>query len=195
MYLVNSKELKFQRKLACFRSSETSLGDVKCFCVPFILDQTDQQTVDEKSPPCDSRNVGCDENCLNRMLYIECSDACLLRDHCSNKQFKRGQISTLETFKTVKKGWGLRSSAAIERGSFIVEFLGDVIREENVKQKFKEYRKEGLKHQYMMSLKSGQVVDATKNGSLSRFINHSCQPNCEVQKVTEQNNFCYFTPP
>jgi hypothetical protein len=27
-----------------------------------------------------------------------------------------------------------------------------------------------------------QVIDASKKGGLARFINHSCDPNCETQK-------------
>jgi len=27
-----------------------------------------------------------------------------------------------------------------------------------------------------------QLIDASKKGGLARFINHSCDPNCETQK-------------
>ena len=33
-----------------------------------------------------------------------------------------------------------------------------------------------------MTLGAGEVIDAGQRGSLGRFINHSCAPNCETQK-------------
>jgi SET domain-containing protein len=33
---------------------------------------------------------------------------------------------------------------------------------------------------YIMELDPGIFVDGKKKGNLSRFINHSCDPNCEL---------------
>merc|ERR1719375_2899232 len=33
-----------------------------------------------------------------------------------------------------------------------------------------------------MSLSSGELIDACQKGNISRFFNHSCEPNCEIQK-------------
>lgn len=35
---------------------------------------------------------------------------------------------------------------------------------------------------YIMELDSGLYVDGKFKGSVSRFINHSCEPNCELQR-------------
>ncbi|EWM29679.1 histone-lysine n [Nannochloropsis gaditana] len=35
---------------------------------------------------------------------------------------------------------------------------------------------------YVMELESGYYLDARTKGNASRFINHSCAPNCELQK-------------
>lgn len=35
-----------------------------------------------------------------------------------------------------------------------------------------------------MALKSDAIIDATNQGNISRFINHSCDPNAETQKWT-----------
>jgi histone-lysine N-methyltransferase SETD2 len=35
---------------------------------------------------------------------------------------------------------------------------------------------------YIMELDNGLYVDGKHKGSNSRFINHSCDPNCELQR-------------
>lgn len=35
-----------------------------------------------------------------------------------------------------------------------------------------------------MSLHNELFIDATQKGNISRFFNHSCDPNCETQKWT-----------
>lgn len=34
-----------------------------------------------------------------------------------------------------------------------------------------------------------QYIDASKKGNESRFMNHSCKPNCELQKWIVGNQF------
>ena len=40
----------------------------------------------------------------------------------------------------------------------------------------------GRRHHYIMSLDGGEFIDATLRGSVARFINHSCSPNCRAEK-------------
>ena len=44
------------------------------------------------------------------------------------------------------------------------------------------YAEAGQRHYYFMSLSGTEVIDACDRGNMGRFINHSCQPNCETQK-------------
>lgn len=36
---------------------------------------------------------------------------------------------------------------------------------------------------YMIQLNSDEIIDATSKGNLTRFINHSCDPNTVGEKV------------
>ena len=128
--------------------------------------------------------LGCLDDCLNRMLMIECGNRCLLGDHCANKRFQKKQFAKVEPFKTVKKGWGLRAMQVIQPGQFIVEYVGEVLDPKEFKNRVKKYSKENKEHHYFMALKSDEIIDATIKGNLTRFINHSCDPNGETQKWT-----------
>ena len=41
--------------------------------------------------------------------------------------------------------------------------------------------KSGEQNYYYMVMDSNRVIDAGPKGNLARFMNHSCQPNCETQ--------------
>ncbi len=65
-----------------------------------------------------------------------------------------------------------------------MEYLGEVLDYYEFHARTKQYAKGGNVHYYFMALNSDEIIDATKKGSTSRFINHSCDPNCETQKVS-----------
>lgn len=73
------------------------------------------------------------------------------------------------------------------RGEFIMEYVGEVVDPKDFRRRAKEYSKDKNKHYYFMALKSDQIIDATMKGNVSRFINHSCDPNSETQKVSIAN--------
>lgn len=73
------------------------------------------------------------------------------------------------------------------RGAFIREYVGEVLGCKEFKHRAKQYARDHLKHYYFMALNSDEVIDATGKGNISRFINHSCDPNAETQKV---GRFC-----
>ncbi|KAK9510749.1 hypothetical protein O3M35_005471 [Rhynocoris fuscipes] len=128
--------------------------------------------------------LGCGEDCLNRLLMIECGSRCVLGDLCSNKRFQNCQYAKCQVVKTPKKGLGLIASVAIARGEFLFEYVGEVLDQKEFRRRAKEYAKEKNKHYYFMALKADTVIDATSKGNISRFINHSCDPNAETQKWT-----------
>ena len=57
--------------------------------------------------------IGCTDDCLNRMLMIECGSRCPLGDNCANKRFQKRQYARVEPFRAGPKGWGLRAMQRI----------------------------------------------------------------------------------
>ncbi|KAF1926864.1 uncharacterized protein M421DRAFT_6768 [Didymella exigua CBS 183.55] len=130
------------------------------------------------------RNNACgeDSDCINRATKMECVGDCSCGRKCQNQRFLRKQYADVTVMKTDKKGFGLRANKDLVSGDFIFEYIGEVIDERTFRRRMIQYDQEGIKHFYFMSLTKGEFVDATKKGNLGRFCNHSCNPNCFVDK-------------
>ena len=114
---------------------------------------------------------------------MECVDRdCNCGDACQNQRFQKKQYGKVSVIKTEKKGYGLRADTAMQANDFIFEYIGEVINEPTFRRRMVQYDDEGIKHFYFMSLTKSEFVDATKKGNLGRFCNHSCNPNCYVDK-------------
>ncbi|KAM7197708.1 methyltransferase [Rhypophila sp. PSN 637] len=133
----------------------------------------------------DGQNHACgeDSDCINRLTKMECVDGdCNCGNGCQNQRFQRKQYANVSVIKTEKKGFGLRANVELQPNDFIFEYIGEVINEPTFRNRMIKYDKEGIKHFYFMSLTKNEFVDATKKGNLGRFCNHSCNPNCYVDK-------------
>ncbi|KAL1894708.1 histone methyltransferase set2 [Sporothrix stenoceras] len=133
----------------------------------------------------DGRNMSCgeDSDCINRATKMECVEGgCNCGEHCQNQRFQQRQYASVSVIKTEKKGFGLRADADLHQNEFIFEYIGEVINEPTFRRRMIQYDEEGIKHFYFMSLTKSEFVDATRKGNLGRFCNHSCNPNCYVDK-------------
>ena len=136
-------------------------------------------------PADDEQNHACgeDSDCINRATKIECVNGdCNCGEGCQNQRFQRKQYGKVSVIKTEKKGFGLRADTDLQANDFVFEYVGEVINEPTFRSRMIKYDKEGIKHFYFMSLTKSEFVDATKKGNLGRFCNHSCNPNCYVDK-------------
>jgi hypothetical protein len=143
----------------------------------------------ECSSSAQERSLGiaaCGDDCLNRLLMIECGSRCPCGEHCTNRNFRRRQNAAIEPFRTELKGWGLRTSPGcdLKASTFLIEYVGEVINVRQFKKRSERYAAQGNEHFYFMSLHNDLFIDATRKGNMSRFFNHSCDPNCETQKWT-----------
>ncbi|CAN8097013.1 unnamed protein product [Discula destructiva] len=139
---------------------------------------------------------GDDSDCINRATKMECVDSeCNCGLGCENQRFQRKQFADVAVIKTEKKGYGLRANTDLQPNEFVFEYIGEVINEPTFRRRMMQYDQEGIKHFYFMSLTRSEFVDATKKGNLGRFCNHSCNPNCYVDKwvVGEKLRMGIFT--
>lgn len=128
--------------------------------------------------------LGCRYNCINRLLFIECSSKCRCGEYCDNQQFQRYNYSPCSVFRTERKGFGIRAEQDIEPETFIIEYVGEVLNNKQFEKRAKKYSKDKNRHYYFMALRSNAIIDATTKGNISRFINHSCDPCAMTQKWT-----------
>ncbi|XP_067899431.1 histone-lysine N-methyltransferase NSD2-like [Heterodontus francisci] len=135
--------------------------------------------------PTDENPCGVDSECLNRMLMYECHPAvCPAGEKCQNQCFTKRQYPEVEILKTSGRGWGLLSKFNIKKGQFVNEYVGEVIDEEECYARIKYAQEHDITNFYMLTLDKDRIIDAGPKGNYSRFMNHSCKPNCETQKWT-----------
>ncbi|XP_069379138.1 histone-lysine N-methyltransferase NSD3 isoform X4 [Paralichthys olivaceus] len=141
-------------------------------------------------PRCNCRSTdehpcSLDSQCLNRMLQYECHpQVCPAGDNCENQCFTKRLFAETEVIKTEGRGWGLRANQALRKGDFVTEYVGEVIDSEECQQRIKRAHENHVSNFYMLTLTKDRVIDAGPKGNSSRFMNHSCSPNCETQKWT-----------
>jgi hypothetical protein len=75
-------------------------------------------------------------------------------------------------------GSGVFALGRIRKGSVIIEYLGDRVSHEEVDERYAD-KLETDSHTFLFTVNSKIVIDAGSNGNDARFINHSCDPNCE----------------
>ncbi|XUW93499.1 SET domain-containing protein (plasmid) [Burkholderia sp. M6-3] len=83
---------------------------------------------------------------------------------------------------TVRKssvhGRGVFALCAISAGQRILEYRGEVTSWRRASARF---RRSGIPgHTFIFGLADGRVIDGSIGGNSARWLNHSCQPNCEA---------------
>jgi SET domain-containing protein len=77
------------------------------------------------------------------------------------------------------QGLGAFATRRISKGTRIIEYVGERITEEESDRRYDDASMK-RHHTFLFSLDDGTVIDAAVGGNEARFINHSCDPNCEA---------------
>ena len=77
------------------------------------------------------------------------------------------------------QGRGAFATRRIRKGERIIEYTGERISNAEADRRYDDERMR-RHHTYLFTLTQRTVVDGGSGGNESRFINHSCDPNCEA---------------
>ena len=114
----------------------------------------------------------CDATCTNRWMAINCTKAsCNIKNDCTNRLLQTKPMLT-GVFKTRERGIGLCAIVPIAAQEYIQEYIGE----------YKHATDKNRRSKYMYQATTDYIIDAATVGNTSRFINHSCDPNCDVVK-------------
>ena len=84
--------------------------------------------------------------------------------------------------------WGLFSEQVIEPNELVIEYVGEVVRQAVADIREAEYETRGIGSSYLFRIDNDNIIDATFRGSIGRFINHSCDPNCFARTILVDNS-------
>jgi uncharacterized protein len=79
-------------------------------------------------------------------------------------------------------GRGVYAVAPIAAGSVIIEYTGERIGWDEAMERH-PHDPAQPNHTFYFHIDSGEVIDALHGGNSSRWINHSCEPNCEADEI------------
>lgn len=131
--------------------------------------------------PTDVNPCGRGSGCINYEFEIECRIDCPANDRCNNQWFTRLIRPRVELRYFGPKGWGLVTMEQIARSSFVIEYVGELINRDQFNERFTQLVGNAAQNFYFVSI-DGLYIDATEYGNESRFVNHSCEPNCILIK-------------
>ena len=122
---------------------------------------------------------------------FECNSRCKCPQSCPNRIVQKGSKFAMCVFKTASgKGWGLKALEPIPKGSFVIEYSGEIITNEEAEKRGLKYDTNGCTYLFDLDFLESEApftIDATHCGNVSHFINHSCTPNLQVYNVYIDN--------
>ncbi|KAM4608028.1 histone-lysine N-methyltransferase EHMT1-like isoform 1-T1 [Polymixia lowei] len=112
-------------------------------------------------------------------VLFECNHACSCWRTCRNRVVQNGLRARLQLYRTQKMGWGVRAMQDIPQGTFICEYVGEIITDAEAD------KRENDSFLFTLDNKVGDVhcIDARLFGNIGRFINHLCEPNLLAVRV------------
>jgi histone-lysine N-methyltransferase SETD2 len=102
--------------------------------------------------------------------------------NCPNKRIQTGLWKKVETKETQGSGNGLFAMEDVKKGDYIIEYVGRIVYEEQ-------------DNVYGMKISDMDLwIDPTSTGCPAKYMNHSCEPNCNLEQwaVDGLPRMCFF---
>ncbi|XP_020713800.1 uncharacterized protein LOC101448499 [Ceratitis capitata] len=119
-----------------------------------------------------------DFNFEDPVPIFECNDVCgCNKVSCRNRVVQNGIRIPLQVFECndTTKGWGVRTLVHVPKGAFVSEYIGEILSNTEADRRTDD--------SYCFDLENGHCIDANYFGNVSRFYNHSCEPNIVSVRV------------
>ncbi|KAH8414813.1 hypothetical protein KR215_005619 [Drosophila sulfurigaster] len=116
--------------------------------------------------------LNCDFNYDDPAVIFECNDVCGCNQlSCKNRVVQNGTRTPLQIVECEEpaKGWGVRALANVPKGTFVASYTGEILTAPEADRRTDD--------SYYFDLDNGHCIDANYYGNVSRFFNHSCEPN------------------
>ncbi|KAI6698971.1 hypothetical protein NL676_019090 [Syzygium grande] len=125
--------------------------------------------------PSPGSSVVCNKDCHCGMLLSSCSSGCKCGSSCINKPFQSRPMKKMKLVQTEKCGSGIVADEDIKQGGVFID-------DKTCEERLWSMKHRGETNFYLCEINRDMVIDATYKGNKSRYINHSCCPNTEMQK-------------
>eukprot|EP00961_Rhodomonas_salina_P110830 1491467-Rhodomonas_salina.1 len=128
------------------------------------------------------RGIKCGPDCEMVKASAECAGSSHLGKDCGNKEVgkmkKKGNWPSVHLDVFPGMGLGLRATKYIAAGEVVGPYYG------RVKSMPKRQSRRG--HHYLVDMDNEVILDASREGSLMRYVNSSCEPNVRfIEKIVE----------
>lgn len=124
---------------------------------------------------------------------FECNLQCFCGPSCPTRVVQNGPRVRMNIVRLGDGiGWGVVAAEPIKRGTFIAQYVGEVITSKEAAKRTKKYGHDrlylfDLDYNYESGTECEFTVDALHYGNISHFFNHSCEPNLAVRPVLINN--------
>ena len=106
----------------------------------------------------------------------ECNTKCTCPMDCPNRIVQLGRQFPLTIFRTRGRGWGVKTTQPIKVNTFVSEYVGEVINNEEAERRGVQCDAQGITYLFDLDFEddcSAFTVDAANYGNISHFFNHS----------------------